>query len=275
MFRLIIVILVVSSCSTTQIASTKYVKQMMKRETKNLVPIWVYEKPINKFNYTGIGSASFSSPNFMTQAKLEALKNLSSEINQTLQFNSLLSRIENREEFLKSLLVTTIFDIDVYEHAHSWSDGTQYWTYYQLDKKKFHRILAWQKVGKLEQATVSFINATKAESEVEFSTAIRLYAQTIEELKHYLNEENKATIEGKPILLANESYQRIQRLLREVQRSNESKNIVDMVAQEIEIEYPVTHSLIKSLIVPYPKLNVDAELPSSIIQSQEGVVLKE
>ena len=199
--------------------ATQPTLQRLEKETEvnRQYPSWVIRKPINDSYYHGIGNASVMDPNYQQNAKAEALDDLASEISVNIESTSLLSQIENRsgfnESFRSSIKSSTNQDIEGYELEDSWSNESQYWVYYRLNKSEFHRIRSERKATVIDKAQSSFENAEEAYAQGEFVQSIQLHAQVIESLQEYLNEKNEVVIDGKPILLANESYIRLQRII--------------------------------------------------------------
>ncbi|MEM7549792.1 MAG: LPP20 family lipoprotein [Bacteroidota bacterium] len=185
----------------------------------NTVPNWVSAKPGSSVYYSGVGNASLSDPDYQANAKLEALDDLASEISITIESNSLLSQVENssgfRENYSSSIRSSTQQEIQSYELVDSWSDKRQYWVYYQLEKSEFEKIRNEKREAALSKARASFIHAERMESE-DLVQSVKFYAQTIEDLKNYLNKKNEWVRPEGTVLLAKESLASIQKLLRSI-----------------------------------------------------------
>ncbi len=112
----------------------------------NETPAWVKAKPSSDFYYTGIGSALLSADNYQQQSKEIALRDLISDIKIEIESNSIYTRQEignnYSENFIEEIKANAYADLEGYELVETWNDGTNYWSYYQLDKKVYEEIMA-------------------------------------------------------------------------------------------------------------------------------------
>jgi len=104
-------------------------------------PDWVVQRPIDRENYLGIGSASVFEKDYAQQAKLKALEDLASEIMVNIDASSTLSSIEEqgsfKEKFESQIKTYTLQQLRDYELVAAWSDGKMYYEYYRLSKQAY------------------------------------------------------------------------------------------------------------------------------------------
>ena len=210
MNRLSIILMILVGCKSYQ---PPIYTEPDKKEVDPSQPDWVRQKPTSSNHYIGIGNASLSDPDYQSNAKFEALDDLGSEISVTIESASLLSQIENttgfREQFRSTIKATSKQSLELYEQVESWSDDRVYWVQYRLNKSEFHEARAKKKKQAIDLAKDFFIKGTAAENVNDHIQAMHFYAQSIENLRDYINEKNEVSIEGTTILLATEAYSRL------------------------------------------------------------------
>ncbi len=227
-----IIFLLLFSCKTYQPLAPQ------KQEENNLMqPGWVRQKPSSHEYFIGIGNAPLSDLNYQSNAKLEALEDLSSEISVKIESSSLLSQIENsagfREEFRSAVMATSQQSIELHEQVDSWSDGRFYWVQYRLNKLKFHQMRTSRKQKAVDLAKSFFLTGLEAEVTNDLVQSTHLYAQTIESLKDYINERNEVTIKGKSISLTTEAYARILSFASNISIRSDSLNYTFRTGQNV------------------------------------------
>lgn len=223
---------VVLACSPqTAQSQRKKNKKKQQVEASKPKPDWVIAKPITSMYYVGIGYSSTRVPNYQQSAKSNAFEDLLSEIKVNISSTSVLYQMDKKSSFkdeyestIKSTVRNEIEDfeiVDTYENAQE----AGYWIYYRLSKSKY----AEQKRKKVEGAVAVakdfFQKAEQAEQEGQTGTAIDFYAKTTLALKDYWAENVQADLNGKSLMLSNESYTRIQQILDKVIISTPSANI--------------------------------------------------
>ncbi|MEM7549415.1 MAG: LPP20 family lipoprotein [Bacteroidota bacterium] len=196
--------------------------------TSSYQPDWVRQKPSSPGYYIGIGNAPLAYPDYQSNAKLEALDDLASEISVTIESSSLLNQVENsagfREQFRSAIKSTTQQSITLHEQVESWSDDRYYWVQYRLNKSSFEQLRAEKKQKALDIASEFFIKGLEAERSRELIQSLHFFAQSIEALTDYINERNEVTIKGTSQLLAVESYSRILQIISDIRLSSDSSS---------------------------------------------------
>ena len=185
-------------------------------------PDWLSVKPQTDAYFVGIGhSNKDGSNNYVQEAKKSALEDLVSEIKVNVSSTSVLTQIDDNKEFrekYEQMVQTTAADeIEEFEVADSWDDLKNYWVYYRLSKRRYREI---KEKLKRDAVTLSLDFFTKAkQSERESSTieALSFYYQGFRAVEKYLAEPITLTFEGKEIILTNEIYASMQKLLDDIQ----------------------------------------------------------
>lgn len=229
-YLLILFTFVMLSACSPQTAQSQRRNKKNQPEAKPK-PEWVVSRPITSQFYVGIGYSSTRTANYQQVAKNNAFEDLLSEIKVNISSTSVLYQMDKknsfRDEYETTIKSTVKNEIEDFEIVDSYENPQEagYWVYYRLSKAKY----ADQKRKKLETATAIasdfFQKAQEAEKQGLTSTAIDFYAKTILALKDYWAENVQANLQGKSVMLTNESYTRIQQILDNIVISTPSANI--------------------------------------------------
>jgi hypothetical protein len=197
----------------------------------NPKPAWLSTKPSQPGYYTGIGhSTKTGSNNYVQEAKKSALQDLVSEIKVNVSSSSVLSTFEDNSEFrekYEQIIKTDAADeIEEFEQAGAWEDGTNYWIYYRLSIQRYREIKEEQKRNAVILATDYLEKAQKSDAEGERIQALGFYFQAFRSIEKYLGEAIAVKVNGRDILLVNEIYASIQGLLDKIQLKVEPSEIV-------------------------------------------------
>lgn len=216
-FTLFLLILIACSPKVQQSANTK--------------PAWLSAKPSQPGYYTGIGhSNKIGTNNYVQEAKKSALEDLVSEIKVNVQSSSVLSTFEDntafREQYEQIIKTTAADDIEEFEQAGAWEDGTNYWVYYRLSIQRYREIKEEQKRNAVILATDYLEKAQKADADGERLQALGFYFQGFRSIEKYLGEAIAVKVNGKDILLVNEIYASIQGLLDKIQLKVEPSEVL-------------------------------------------------
>jgi len=185
-------------------------------------PAWMSAKPQPESYFVGIGhSAKGQVNNYVQEAKKSALEDLVSEIKVNVSSTSVLTQIDNNKEFqerYEQMVKTTAADeIEEFETVDSWEDEKNYWIYYRLSKQRYREIKEKQKRDAVTLALDYFTKAKQSEREANTPQALAFYYQGFRAVEKYLAEPISLTFEGKEIILTNEIYASMQRLLDDIQ----------------------------------------------------------
>lgn len=164
--------------------------------SKDAVPVWVTERPINPSYYIGIATVSkFEYPhNAMDVARENALNSLAREIRVQVSSTSVLSTLQVNhwvdENFASTITSTVAEDLEGYTLADSYETDSEVYVYYKLSKAKYESILAERKRVALGQAYGHYLDAGIFLSEGSILRAIERYLMGLDAISHYLGEEN-------------------------------------------------------------------------------------
>ncbi len=216
---IVLLLFILTSCGTKPPLDTAPAK-----------PAWLGVKPYKPGYYTGIGHATKGDNNYIQVAKKSALDDLVSEISVTVSSASVLTMIDTDKKFqerYEQIIKTTAEDnIKEFELVDAWEDGLNYWVYYQLSKERYRQIKEEEKRNAVALASDFFDRAKQAEREGLRIQAIRYYFQAFRSVEQYLADAIKIKREGSDILLLNEIYGNIQRLLNLINLSVQPSQIV-------------------------------------------------
>ena len=179
-------------------------------------PAWVASRPVSEADYIGIGLANKSRSDFQETAKKNALNDLASEISVKVEGNSLLYTLDRKNSFDESFTSTintkTSEQIEGFEMVDSWDNGTEYWTYYRLNKAEHARIKAEKKRQAIAQATDLFARSQASVTAGDLKSAIDQDLRALLAMKAYWGENDEVLIGERSVPLANEIYNDLQRL---------------------------------------------------------------
>ena len=225
------IFVLLSACSPQAAQSQRKSKNNKNQPAAKPKPEWVSSRPITSQFYVGIGYSSTRTANYQQAAKNNAFEDLLSEIKVNISSTSVLYQMDKkstfRDEYESTIKSTVKNEIEDFEVVDSYENPQEagYWIYYRLSKTKY----ADQKRKKVQTATAIasdfFQKAQDAERQGQTGTAIDFYAKTILALKDYWAENVQADLQGKSVMLTNESYTRIQQILDNIVISTPSANI--------------------------------------------------
>lgn len=93
-------------------------------------PDWVTKRPVDNTSYTGIGFALKTNPDYMQEAKQQALNDLISEISVEVQGETLMNMVQSDDNFSSSLAQNIKLkareDLEQFELTDSWGDNKEY-----------------------------------------------------------------------------------------------------------------------------------------------------
>ena len=184
-------------------------------------PLWLRTEPQQAGYYTGVGhSIKDGSNNYVQAAKKSAFDDLVSQIKVNVSSTSVLSTMEFdkkfQEQYEQVIQTTAADDIEEFEMVDAWEDASNYWVYYRLSIARYRQIKEEQKRNAVTLATDFFSKARAAEINNETLQAIGFYFQAFRAIEKYLAEPIKVMIEDREVLIANETYASIQRLLDKI-----------------------------------------------------------
>jgi hypothetical protein len=190
-------------------------------DAEALKPSWLKDQPYRDGYYTGIGhSIKDGTNNYVQAAKKSALDDLVSQIKVNVASTSILSFFESdkkiREDYEQIIKTTAADELEEFELVDAWEDGSNYWVYYQLSISRYQQIKEEQKRNATLLAKDYYSKGREAESGGQHLQAVSFYFQAFRSIEKYLGDAIRTTVEDREVLLVNEIYASIQRILQKV-----------------------------------------------------------
>ena len=180
-------------------------------------PDWVRSRPVSSTYYVGIGLGTKSRADYQEGAKKNAMNDLASEISVRVEGNSLLSTLDRRtafsETYTSNIRTSTSEQLEGFELVDTWENGTEYWTYYRLSRAEHARIKAERKRKAIEQATDLYRRSAESLNAGDLKSAVDMDLRALLAMKEYWGESDQVDLDGRTVVLANELYSDLQRLV--------------------------------------------------------------
>lgn len=186
-------------------------------------PAWLKGETTMRGYYTGIGRAvKDGTNNYIQVARKSALEDLISQIKVTVSSTSILSTVEeNRKDFrerYEQIIQTTAADeIEEFEEVGSYEDANNYWVFYRLSVARYREIKEAQKRNAVTLSLDFVRKARASETSRDYLQALGFYMQALRSVEKYLGEALPVNLDGQEVLLSNEIYASVQRLLNTIQ----------------------------------------------------------
>lgn len=211
MKRFIPLLIVISACSARVHAP----------DADALKPSWLKDQPYRQGYYTGIGhSVKDGTNNYVQVAKKSALDDLVSQIKVNVASTSILSFFETdkkiREDYEQIIKTTAADEIQEFELVDAWEDANNYWVYYQLSIFRYQQIKEEQKRNATLLARDYYIKGLEAEKAAQRLQAVSFYFQAFRSIEKYLGDPIRVTVDNRELLLVNEIYASIQKILQTI-----------------------------------------------------------
>lgn len=247
MKRFFTLLIILAGCSPKVVAP----------DPESLKPSWLKSQPFQSGYYTGIGhSLKDGTNNYIQAAKKSALEDLVSQIKVNVSSTSILSQLEVdkklSEQYEQIIQTTAANEIEEFEMVDVWEDGSNYWVYYRLSISRYRAIKEEQKRNAVTLAADYLRKAREAEKAGERLQAVGFYFQSFRSMEKYLDEAIRVTVEDRDVLLVNEVYASIQRLLDKIslrvepgeikinRRLNQNAHTVVVKARYKDLDTPAT-----------------------------------
>jgi hypothetical protein len=218
--RFIPLLILISACSA----------RVQAPDPEALKPSWLKGQPYRDGYYTGIGhSMKDGTNNYIQAARKSALDDLASQIKVNVASTSILSFFETdkkiREEYEQIIKTTAVDELEQFELADAWEDAQNYWVYYELSISRYHQIKEEQKRNATLLARDYYSKGREAERAGTTVQAISFYFQAFRSIEKYLGEAISVTVGDREVLLVNEIYASIQKLLDKIKIQVEPSRI--------------------------------------------------
>ena len=173
-------------------------------------PQWVNKRPISDSKYIGIGMAPVSDPDYMNIATTNAMLDIASQISVNIESTSFMQTLDvdgrSRELFEEKVQSRVAANITGQDLKGTHMSETHYYVYYELDKKKYDKVLADQKKKGTDLGLDYYSKGRAAEASHSYLNAVKLYAKGLEAIEPYIHLDLKAMHDGKQIDLPTELY---------------------------------------------------------------------
>lgn len=192
-------------------------------------PEWVMSKPISSSYYYGIGTVNtkIHSTDYQQIAKNKALEDLASEIEVSVDAQSVLSQKESNQSFIENYQATTRIDVSNnlsdFESIDSWWNESEYWVLYRLSKVEYKQREAEKRSQAINKAN-HYLDL--ADAEITFNTHFEYLLQAIDAIKPYLNDPLKSERNKQQIYLGNYVVTRI----------SDRLNMLDLITSNENVE---------------------------------------
>jgi len=184
-----------------------------KKAVKNKeLPTWAVNRPSEPAYYYGIGSALKQGDDYVYQnrAKKAALSDLLSEISARVSSYSVLSQIENNDQFTQdftqSIRLQSQNRISGYELVNTYDDGSRYWILYRLDKSVYEQQQREEREKAMALAIQRLNEAETFRNQKDLHSAFVWKIKALEAIKNYLDDPLEVSLKGEQTYLGNHIY---------------------------------------------------------------------
>lgn len=213
-------VLLLFSCSSS--------KKTQELATENPRPDWIMQKPISSAYYYGLGNANLRvhTTEFQSVAKNKALEDMASEIEVSIDAQSVLRQKETNQSFIENYEATTKIDvrnnIQDYEAVESWHNDSEYWVLYRLNKSEYKR-LEQERKNKAISKSIHYLDLSDEENDYKLNFEYLL--QALDAIKPYLNYPLEVERNNEALYLGNYILSLINNELSELKLSLSNKNV--------------------------------------------------
>ncbi len=196
-------------------------------------PDWVLQHPTSSAYYIGIAvSNKKTNPvDYASIATKNALNNMASTVSVRITGQSFLNTMETNkvfsEDFSSSINTSTDIVFDDYETAGVYENENEYWIYVRISKLAYQEQQARKKNEILQAAYALYERSLEPQKRNQVNTSIDLLLHALFTLKPYWNEQNNfVTPNGDNLLLDQQVYADIQRVIQEIEASCDESAIM-------------------------------------------------
>jgi hypothetical protein len=209
-------------------------------------PAWVQQRPVQPGYYLGIGVARKINGGFehMEQAKKNAFNDLVSQIQVTVQANSIQSQLErNRvftDEFRSFTRLSSNVAIEDYELVDSWQNEQEYWIYYRLSINDFQRQRERRMQKAMAQSLDAYERAGEAARSGDLLSAYDFYFRALDAIKAHVGDPLTYEADGRQRFLGNDLIEAINKLSRDIAIRVNVQSIKGKLGQPVNQEILIT-----------------------------------
>ncbi|NPA36472.1 MAG: hypothetical protein GXO47_06450 [Chlorobi bacterium] len=192
-------------------------------------PEWVKERPNDPAYYIGIAMSpkTGNSRDYVKKTRVEALKQMSSEIKVNVSSNSVLHRLEDlngfRDEYEAEIHTSVEQTLEGYE-VKTWENKKEYWVMVRLSKEKY-KMMRLMKLDMAKSRAYSYYeDALKALDEYDVYTALNFLGKAVVNIKDHLEEDlTYRSVDG-TINIGTAVYGKIQDIFHRIELEPLQKN---------------------------------------------------
>lgn len=227
----VLVSIILGACSTTKKQAKFY------EQTK---PEWVKQRPTVAGYYIGIGIAPKNGAEvyYIQEAKKRSLADLIAQINTHVESETQLYTYENNQgvsDYIQRRIKATSTEfIEGYQLVDQWEDLDYVYAYYKLSKQEFIELKNKRRQEALSNAKTKFIKAQEFEEKYQLVEALSLFANCIDILSGYMNQENTINLNGSSIDVILESENRIKNIIQQIDLEPDTEQIETRVNEVIK-----------------------------------------
>lgn len=173
-------------------------------------PDWVRQHPVSDTDYIGVGRASLDDPDHVRKATQEALADIASQIAVKIESSSFLHQVDvdgrAREMFEDKISGSMTAWFEGQEMADSYSGNGNYYVCYTLDKRLYAEKAEQKRKSVLSSALDYLQKGRAAESSMNLTQAVHLYAKGLETVEPWLFMDLTAFSGGRQVNVPVELY---------------------------------------------------------------------
>ncbi len=173
-------------------------------------PSWVKSRPVSDTKYIGIGMASLSDADYQKKATTNALVDIATQIGVKLESTSFMQMVDvdgqAKTLFEQKVNESLAAHIEGQELKGSYNDGSFHYVYFELDKKKYEKLMKAKKERAVSVGLDWYVKGKNAEALNNFAGAAQLFANGLQAVEPYLYLDLKAEYKGNEINLAGALY---------------------------------------------------------------------
>lgn len=163
-------------------------------------PDWVTKRPVDNTSYTGIGFALKTNPNYMQEAKQQALNDLISEISIEVQSETLMNMVQTDADFSsylsQNIKLSAKEELEQFELTDSWGDNKEYWVLYKLNKEEWQKVKAERRAKATATGFDCWMKGLEAQRNSDLVAAVNMYVKGLEAIQPVANEALPHTYNG-------------------------------------------------------------------------------
>jgi hypothetical protein len=198
-------------------------------------PQWINQNPLDPGYYSAVVRISRKAPDYLDLARDNALKEISTQINVTLDSEVSLKEMEANgipsAEIINQIRSSSRSKLSNIQLAGSYQNKTDYWAYYRLSKSEYMKWRFKQRDLAIEQAKVFLQEFDQATTDI--APGITSLLKAMELIVDFADLDLRTSYSGRSVNIYNELLFRFNRLPEMISLSY-SQNQIKVVAKQRE-----------------------------------------